>query len=124
MCCFSGCVAGVLGLTGLHGFAFYIFAQLVPPPPPTPPHTHPHTHTHTHPPTHTLPSLPPAFSLLAADRNCAHQVQSFMLLLKMGFDTKPYYPYGLQGVLTNGITGGALSFMLFWTLFYDICHLY
>lgn len=108
MSCFSGCVAGVLGLTGLHGFAFYIFAQLV-----------------RRPPSHTpLPSLLPAFSLLAANRNCAHQVQSFMLLLKMGFDTKPYYPYGLQGVLTNGITGGALSFMLFWTLFYDICHLY
>ncbi len=47
-----------------------------------------------------------------------------MLLLKMGFDVAPYYPYGLQGVLTNGITGGALSFMLFWTLFYDIVHLY
>lgn len=29
MSCFSGCVAGVLGLTGLYGFAFYLFAQLV-----------------------------------------------------------------------------------------------
>ena len=29
MSCFSGCVSGVLGLTGLHGFAFYLFAQLV-----------------------------------------------------------------------------------------------
>jgi hypothetical protein len=29
MSCFSGCVAGVLGLTGLNGFFFYVFAQLV-----------------------------------------------------------------------------------------------
>lgn len=29
MSCFSGCVAGVLGLTGLSGFFFYILAQLV-----------------------------------------------------------------------------------------------
>ena len=54
----------------------------------------------------------------------ASQVCSGALLLKMGMDTKPYFPYGLQGVLTSGITGGPLSYLLFWTLFYDICHLY
>jgi hypothetical protein len=25
------------------------------------------------------------------------------LLVKMGLDPKPYYPYGLQGVLTSGV---------------------
>ena len=106
MSCFSGCVAGVLGLTGLQGFAFYIFAQLV----------------RRH---YLLPHFPfPGLFDNSNRESCARQVTSFMLLLKMGFDVKPYYPYGLQGVLTSGITGGALSFMLFWTLFYDICHLY
>jgi|EP01043_Picozoa_sp_COSAG02_P035277 hypothetical protein len=106
MSCFSGCVAGVLGLTGLHGFAFYLLAQLV---------------RRGHP---ICILLSPYGFAADANRECARQVTSGMLLLKMGFDVKPYYPYGLQGVLTNGITGGALSFMLFWTLFYDICHLY
>ena len=31
MACFSGSVAGVLGLTGLDGFFFYVVAQLVRP---------------------------------------------------------------------------------------------
>ena len=106
MSCFSGCVSGVLGLTGLHGFAFYLFAQLV---------------RCGHP---LCIPLNPHKSAVGANRKSVSQVTSAMLLLKMGFDVKPYYPYGLQGVLTNGITGGALSFMLFWTLFYDICHLY
>ena len=67
---------------------------------------------------------PPRASEPPSDPPWRAQVCSGALLLNMGLDPSPYFPYGVSGVLTNGVTGGLLSYLLFWTLFYDICHLY
>mmetsp|Transcript_2927 Transcript_2927/g.6511 ORF Transcript_2927/g.6511 Transcript_2927/m.6511 type:complete len:89 (+) Transcript_2927:383-649(+) len=43
---------------------------------------------------------------------------------KMGFQLKLHIRQSWTGYLTAGIQQSALSFMLFWTLFYGLVHLY
>jgi hypothetical protein len=43
---------------------------------------------------------------------------------KMNFDIKPYTRQSWFGFLTLNLQQSALSFMLFWTLFYGLVYLY
>ena len=48
---------------------------------------------------------------------------SAMLYLKMGGEPKPYFKVG-GDIWTEGIQQALMSYILFWTLFYDIVHIY
>ena len=66
----------------------------------------------------------PRLRLLRAPANCVphnKQILSFGLMASMGFNSSKYY-HKANHVWTSQLTGGALSFILFWTLMYDICH--
>ena len=75
----AGCVAGVLGLTGLSGFAAYV---------------------------------------------AMHLAVSISILASMGFNTQRYTLASPLGVLQDGIGGNLVSFIMFWTLFYALVHIY
>eukprot|EP00542_Grammatophora_oceanica_P012123 CAMPEP_0194031130 /NCGR_PEP_ID=MMETSP0009_2-20130614/4381_1 /TAXON_ID=210454 /ORGANISM="Grammatophora oceanica, Strain CCMP 410" /LENGTH=125 /DNA_ID=CAMNT_0038671199 /DNA_START=134 /DNA_END=514 /DNA_ORIENTATION=- len=76
----SGCMTGVLGLTGLQGFVSFLILH---------------------------------FSVLIA-----------VLVLKMGFNLKKYSRHSFIGYALSNLQSSALSFMLFWTLFYGLVYLY
>eukprot|EP01118_Nematostelium_gracile_P017973 TRINITY_DN7824_c0_g1_i2.p1 TRINITY_DN7824_c0_g1~~TRINITY_DN7824_c0_g1_i2.p1 ORF type:complete len:106 (+),score=18.04 TRINITY_DN7824_c0_g1_i2:73-390(+) len=75
----AGCIAGIMGLTGLWGFLsyafFYIFTEIC-------------------------------------------------ILSKMKFQTNQYFPASTSQIFMDGVTTGLLSFILFWTLMYNIVHIY
>lgn len=74
----SGCVAGVLGLTGLLGFvAFFVTSLLL----------------------------------------------SGALYLKVSCEPAPYFKQG-SDLWFEGVMQAMLSYIFFWTLFYDIVHVY
>eukprot|EP00850_Spirogloea_muscicola_P015410 SM000117S25530 [mRNA] locus=s117:432074:433584:+ [translate_table: standard] len=75
---FGGVAAGILGLTGLAGFFFYILVMLL---------------------------------------------SSVAVLLKARLDVGAYFPSWQQLVL-DGIGQGMMSYVLFWTLAYDIVHIF
>mmetsp|Transcript_7220 Transcript_7220/g.12189 ORF Transcript_7220/g.12189 Transcript_7220/m.12189 type:complete len:111 (+) Transcript_7220:93-425(+) len=74
----SGCAAGILGVTGLVGFLFFLLSTFV----------------------------------LSAG-----------LYSAMGSDPKPFFKSSTD-VWTAGINEAMMSYILFWTLFYDIVHIY
>ena len=74
----SGCVAGVLGLTGLSGFVAFFATAL----------------------------------LLSAG-----------LYVKVGCQPKPFFKTP-SDIWFDGVMQAMLSYILFWTLFYDIVHIY
>ena len=50
---------------------------------------------------------------------------SLALFMRMKFDLSGHLPgNNLPGFLLDGITGQALSFLLFWTLSYALVHIY
>ena len=81
MAIISGIVAGILGLTSLNGFLFYLVSHLL----------------------------------------C-----SFFLLVKMNFEVKKYWgsQATLHGFAFDGLSGQAMSFILWWTLSYAMVFLY
>ena len=109
MAIFSGAVTGVLGFTGVQGFIIYLLCQFL---------------------VSFMLTVKMNFSvetcaLLAPHGLPGHQhghdlAPSLTLVISVRVD----FPFGATGILTNNLGGGALSFMLMWTLFYDICHLY
>jgi len=74
----AGCTAGILGLTGLIGFACYLLL-------------------------------------------CT--LQTIVLLFKIKFKVHTFYK-SLFTMWLEGLVQGLLSFILFWTLIYDIVHIY
>lgn len=75
----SGCVAGVLGLTGLSGLVCFLIL---------------------------------------------HLIVSIAILTKMKFNLHTYSRQSMIGFLTADIQKCAMSFMLFWTLFYGLVYLF
>jgi len=75
----SGCVAGILGLTGLEGLVCFLGL---------------------------------------------HLTVSVTIYCKMGFDLKTYSRESALGFWTADVQKSGLSFMLFWTLFYGLVHLF
>lgn len=78
MAALSGCTAGILGLTGLYGFAFYILAVVG---------------------------------------------LWILLLLRAGSKWNRYF-LNRKSLLTNGFIGGLCTYVLFWTFFYTMVHVY
>jgi len=75
----AGCLAGVLGLTGSLGFAFYLLSVLL--------------------------------STLA-------------WLHRLHFDASPYFASSWRALALDGLSSGLMSYVLFWTLLYDVVHIY
>lgn len=75
----SGCIAGILGLTGLEGLVCFL---------------------------------------------ACHLAVSISILSKMKFNLKAYSRESLFGFLTGDLQPFALSFTLFWTLFYGLVYLF
>mmetsp|Transcript_17365 Transcript_17365/g.20847 ORF Transcript_17365/g.20847 Transcript_17365/m.20847 type:complete len:123 (-) Transcript_17365:345-713(-) len=50
-------------------------------------------------------------------------LMSLGLLLKTGFSVKTYF-FSWNTIGTDNIMAGAMTFVLFWVLFYDIVHIY
>ena len=50
-------------------------------------------------------------------------LMSAALYLMMDRDPRPYFKSG-SDVLTDGVMPGIMSYILFWTLFYDVVHIY
>ena len=111
MACFSGSVAGVLGLTGLDGFFFYVVAQLV----------RPSRHRPAQPCSRLIGAALAAGVLGAAREDgdgyqamCAAASAPSPLLrrlparLTLPPPTLADFPYGVQGLLTSQLTGGLL----------------
>jgi len=48
---------------------------------------------------------------------------SVMMYVKMGMQPKPYFKKP-EEVWTEGVMQAMMSYILFWTLFYDIVHIY
>mmetsp|Transcript_3033 Transcript_3033/g.7570 ORF Transcript_3033/g.7570 Transcript_3033/m.7570 type:complete len:126 (-) Transcript_3033:330-707(-) len=48
---------------------------------------------------------------------------STWVALKAGPSPSPYFP-SIRGIFTGGLMGGFGSFVLFWTMAYDIVHIY
>ena len=48
---------------------------------------------------------------------------SLGIYLKVNYDPKPYFKKG-GDVWTEGVGQALMSYVLFWTLFYDIVHIY
>ncbi|CAB9525969.1 Rab5-interacting protein (Rab5ip) [Seminavis robusta] len=76
----AGCATGIVGLTGLEGFAFFLVVHF-------------------------------AISLI-------------IWALKMNFNLKGYVKFTWWEYLMGGLQQYALSFTLFWTLFYGLVYLY
>ena len=74
----SGCAAGIMGITGLYGFACFFISTLL---------------------------------------------LSVGLYLKVSCEPKPFFKKP-EDIWTEGIMQGLMSYILFWTLFYDIVHIY
>eukprot|EP00499_Haloplacidia_sp_CaronLabIsolate_P013957 CAMPEP_0196769986 /NCGR_PEP_ID=MMETSP1104-20130614/859_1 /TAXON_ID=33652 /ORGANISM="Cafeteria sp., Strain Caron Lab Isolate" /LENGTH=113 /DNA_ID=CAMNT_0042140089 /DNA_START=1 /DNA_END=342 /DNA_ORIENTATION=+ len=53
-----------------------------------------------------------------------HVVANLMVFALLGGDLAQHFPTTVRGFLTSGIGGQAASFILFWTLFYALVHLY
>ena len=51
-------------------------------------------------------------------------VFGFGLLAKMQFQTFEFFRNGLRDVMMEGVLGGALSYVLFWTLAYNVIYVY
>eukprot|EP00403_Amphidinium_massartii_P039391 CAMPEP_0178442968 /NCGR_PEP_ID=MMETSP0689_2-20121128/38533_1 /TAXON_ID=160604 /ORGANISM="Amphidinium massartii, Strain CS-259" /LENGTH=132 /DNA_ID=CAMNT_0020066721 /DNA_START=27 /DNA_END=425 /DNA_ORIENTATION=+ len=50
-------------------------------------------------------------------------LHSCMLFVKMGFQVARHFPH-MHDVFTNQFSHGLMSFILFWTLSYDIVHIF
>ena len=74
----AGCAAGIMGITGLSGFAVFLISTLL---------------------------------------------LSVGLYLKVGCEPKPFFKKP-EDLWFEGITSASMSYILFWTLFYDIVHIY
>ena len=74
----SGCAAGIMGLTGVMGFAAFFLATMV---------------------------------------------LSVGMYLKVSCDPKPFFKKP-EDIWTEGIMQALMSYILFWTLFYDVVHIY
>ena len=46
------------------------------------------------------------------------------LLVKMQFKPSEFFRNGFRDVMTEGVLGGALSYVLFWTLAYNVIYVY
>ncbi|GAA94151.1 hypothetical protein E5Q_00799 [Mixia osmundae IAM 14324] len=80
MASISGATAGLLGLTNLSGFAFYIMSSM--------------------------------------------SVAGLVYLITTEQQPRKYIKGGLPELLLSGLLDNALSFILFWTLFYGLVHIY
>lgn len=74
----SGMAAGIMGLTGLLGFAIFLLTTCI---------------------------------------------LSVLMFFKMGGQPKPYFKKP-EEVWSEGVMAAMMSYILFWTLFYDIVHIY
>ena len=74
----SGMAAGIMGFTGLMGFAVFFLTTML---------------------------------------------LSVMLYVFVGMDPKPYFK-APEDLWTEGISQAMMSYIMFWTLFYDIVHIY
>ena len=75
----AGCIAGVFGLTGVWGFAFYLLSVL----------------------------------LTAA-----------VWWQRLGGQAKPYFAGSWRAVAMDGLSSGLMSYVMFWTLLYDVVYIY
>jgi len=48
---------------------------------------------------------------------------SFLLALKANFQYKPYF-FDANGPLFDGLGKGVMTYIMFWTLLYDVTHVY
>ncbi|KAH8916191.1 hypothetical protein BT69DRAFT_1277232 [Atractiella rhizophila] len=55
---------------------------------------------------------------------CSFFTSSFILLVNCGTKPAKFFKNGAREVLTNGVVDGIGSFVLWWTLFYALVHVY
>ena len=109
----SGCMAGTLGFTGLQGLGMFFFAS-------TGNRSVDRRISYTH---YCILSPPPLSHAV-----CFLFAHVFVMVTiwawKMNFDLNGHTKQSWMGYLTTGIQNTALSFTLFWTLFYGLVYLY
>ena len=111
----AGCVAGVLGLTGLYGFLFYLLSILL---------SAALWYYRLHfdvkvatAPTRTAPPHRTASIAAGAPRKCL--MWTFAALCC----AQPYFPHW-HHLASDGLMSGLMTYILFWTLLHDIVYIY
>ena len=106
MAILSGCISGLLGLTGFYGFLFYsfsfIFVSILL--------------------YNRITSLPLDKKLTLTYRH--HNQKNVNGDIALSGREKYEFYFPIISTLWDGYTGGILSFLLFWTLAYDIVYIY